>query len=153
LLSGKIRKFSKLRILLFIILLVTLLCECYERIWDTGTTFLIRGEVFDKNTDNALSGVKIIFIDTGFDEEKSKILYSKEIGESTISGQINIEYFYEWGGHDGTLSKYKPKMTYEIMLAKPGFENKRYTFKAPEDARKGTVSVLLGKIYIQPLAD
>ena len=143
---------DEMKIKIIVFSLVILISGCSGMIWDTATYFVIKGEAFDESTKYSLNRVKVIFIDTGFDQGRSEIPNSKEIGESDEYGKINIEFGYLWGGQDITwFLKYKPKMTYDIILTKKGYKSKRFNFEAQNKARGGKANAFLGKVFLDPL--
>jgi hypothetical protein len=76
------------------------------------------------------------FIDKGFDIYRSNIENSMEIGKSDDHGVINTKFEYFWG-YDKSWFHKDPSMTFEILVTKQGFKEKRLFFKAADLERSG----------------
>ena len=113
--------------MVLLLLLSFLSCGCVLRHVDGVTTFYFVGKVFDYETNLAIEGVTVFFVDTGFDYVRSNSQKPIEITKSNTKGVIKHEYGYWWGSDEGIMVA-KPKMTLSVILMKDRYKEKRINF-------------------------
>ena len=85
------------------------------------TTFAIEGCVYDMASKVPLEQVIVYFVDTGYDDQRSKKDHRLPIGISDENGEIKARLNYFWG-YDDAFFLLKPKKTFDIVLSKAFYE-------------------------------
>ena len=101
--------------------------SCTVRHVDLITTFAIEGCVYDVESKAPLDDVMVYFIDTGYDDRRSKIDHRLAIVRSDEHGEIKARLNYFWG-YDDAFFLSKPKKTFEIVLSKAFYEPVSFHF-------------------------
>src|SRR5258708_131642 len=125
----------------FFIFSISFLCLGCTQTMDHYTRFLIRGEVFDAEQKTPLKGVRINFIDTGYDYVRSEKGSSLEIGTSGPRGLVFLNFDYFWGSVNNFWTE-KPSRTFELQIVFKGRKSDRLKFK------ESNLKVLDGKIVV-----
>jgi hypothetical protein len=116
-------------------LIATFFMGCVAKV-DCLSAFRVSGSMFNQESSTPLEDVKVYFIDKGLDTYRSKVENSIEIGKSDSHGAINTEFEYFWG-YDKSWFHKEPPLSFEILVTKQGFKEKRLFFKAFELERSG----------------
>jgi len=136
------------KLVLISLLIAIYLIGCVTKV-DCLSEFKVSGNIISKKTSLPMEGAKVYFIDKGFDNHRSKIENSREIGETDASGTINDNFEYFWG-YDSSMFHKEPLMTFEILVLKQGFKEKRFFFKTKELERSGnSILIPLGVIHLE----
>ena len=137
---------KKLFYILFFILLSILACRAKHV--DSVTIFAIQGRVFDSLSKVPLENVQVYFIDTGYDDVRSKKVHRLQIGQSDINGKIEARLNYYWGRK--TSAFYSPaKKTFAIALSKASYKNRYFHFTESQlEGEKFTYFVKLEDVYM-----
>lgn len=139
-------KMKKPFYILFFILFSIL--ACMAKHVDSITIFAIQGRVFDSISKVPLENVQVYFIDTGYDDVRSKKVHRLEIGQSDLNGKIEARLNYYWGRKLSIFHSY-PKKTFAIALAKASYETRYFHFKESQlEGEKFTYFVKLEDVYM-----
>jgi hypothetical protein len=135
---------------LIIASIIIALCmwSCTVRYVKSITTFAIDGRVYDRQSKAPLENVIVYFVDTGYDDERSKKDHRLAIGQSDENGEIKARLNYFWG-YDDAFFLSDPKKTFEIVLTKASY--KPVSFRFTESQLKGdkyTYFVELQDVYM-----
>ena len=103
---------------------------------DCLSEFKVSGSIFNQESATPLEGAKVYFIDKGFDTYRSKVENSMVIGKSDSHGAINTKFEYFWGYNKSWFHR-EPSMSFEILVTKQGYKERRLFFKASELERFG----------------
>ena len=115
------------------------------------TTFAVEGCVYDKELKTPLEQVEVYFVDTGYDDRRSKKNHRIPIGISDANGEINARLNYFWGHDEGFLLS-KPKKTFDIVLSKLFYRSVSYTFsEAQLNGAKYMYIVELKDVFMSPI--
>ncbi|UCG08475.1 MAG: hypothetical protein JSV83_07460 [Desulfobacterales bacterium] len=115
------------------------------------TILAIEGRVFDKASKVPLENVRAYFIDTGYDDKRSKQAHRFEIGQSDANGKIQVRLNYYWERKESIFHSY-PKKTFAIMLAKASYQTRYFHFKESQlEGEKFTYFVQLKDVYLETL--
>jgi hypothetical protein len=128
----KKRAMQKQIIALMIISLCILSCTVNKV--NSITTFAIEGHVYDKASKAPLEHVIVYFVDTGYDDKRSKKDHRLPIGKSDENGEIKARLNYFWG-YDDAFFISNPKKTFDIVLSKKFY--KTVSFHFTESQLKG----------------
>lgn len=113
---------------------------------DSVTTFAIEGRVFDRVSKVPLENVQVYFIDTGYDDVRSKKVHRLKIGQSAANGNIQARLNYYWG-RKASIFHAHPKKTFAIALSKVSYETRYFHFKESQlEGEKLTYFVKLGDV-------
>lgn len=138
-----------MRRLICLLIMFQFICGCAYKHLDYVGQFNITGRVHENISKIPLDEVKIFFVDTGFDQRRSKQRASYEIGEST-QGQIDLKFDYSWGVNIGLLTSMPPE-TFIIQLLKAGYKSKQFNIKVSDLDTKGhIIFVPLREVYLDP---
>lgn len=132
--------------------ILLLLFSCVRQ-KDYICTFHVYGQVVDANNNTGIDKVNILFVDRGFDEERSTNPKNGtyEIGFTKDGGYFDVVHNY-WWGYGERILKPGPKKKFEIWFKKPGYKDKYVTYeynKLPNT--RNTVEVNIGKIRLETL--
>ena len=142
-------KFYKIWSLTSLIIFFTI-SGCAVKYIHSVTIFEIQGQVFDKESDFPLENVKVTFIDTGYDDVRSKKSFPVEIGQSDSNGLIKARFNYLWA-HKDFIFYGPPKETFEIVLSKQLYEPRRFNFDESKLESEGFMfEVNLEEVYMVP---
>ena len=132
-------------ILLFVLLGIL---ACMAKYVDSITIFAIQGRVFDSISKVPLENVQVYFIDTGYDDVRSKKVHRLEIGQSDLNGKIEARLNYYWGRKTSAFHS-PPKKTFAIALSKASYKNRYFHFKESQlEGEKFTYFVKLEDVYM-----
>ncbi len=92
------------------------------------TTFAIEGRVYDMASKLPLEHVIVYFVDTGYDDKRSKKDHRLPIGESDENGEITARLNYFWG-YDDAFFLLNPKKTFAIVFSKASYQPVSFHFK------------------------
>jgi hypothetical protein len=127
--------------------------SCTLRHVDSITTFAIEGRVYDRESKAPLEHVIVYFIDTGYDDRRSKKDHRLAIGESDENGEIKARLNYFWR-YDDAIFLSKPKKTFDIVLSKDSHETVSLHFEQSQLAgEKYTYFVKLEDVYMLPISE
>lgn len=121
-----------MKIRLIISLFITLgILACASKPIHSVTIFVIEGRVYDRESNFPLNHVSVYFIDTGYDEVRSKKATPIEIGLSDSRGKIDLRFNYLWDTQKSAF--YEPAIkTFDIVLSCEAYETKKFHFKESE---------------------
>ena len=121
---------------------------CMAKHVDSVTIFAIQGRVFDSISKVPLENVRVFFIDTGYDDVRSKKAHRLEIGQSDLNGKIEARLNYYWG-HKTSVFHSLPKQTFAIAFSKASYETRYFHFKESQlEGEKLTYFVDLEDVYM-----
>ena len=90
-------------------------------------------------------------MDRGYDYVRSKEQHSLSIGISESNGNIDNSLEYWWGWNECWLCP-SPSETFEILLNKQGYKERRVYFKASDlEIYDGKIIVPLGSVYLEKI--
>lgn len=139
--------FMKLNLIIsvFISLAVS---ACATQHMDAVTILHIEGRVLDQASNFPLEDVIVYFIDTGFDDILSKKQKPVKITSSNSRGKIAARFNYFWGRRVSAFDT-GPKATFDIVLSKESYVEKRLPLKQSELQTDGvTFLVNLEDVYL-----
>ena len=138
-----------MKIKLIIAVLVSLcVLTCTKQYKDSVTILHVQGRVLDQASNFPLEDVEVYFIDTGYDDVLSKHQKPVKIGQSNSRGKIIVHFNYWWGRKTSAFDN-KPKATFDILLSKEPYVEKRFRFKESELKTDGlTFLVNLEDVYL-----
>lgn len=129
------------------------LLACASKPIRSVTIFVIEGRVYDKESNFPLNQVKVSFIDTGYDEVRSKKATPIEIGSSDSRGKIGLRFNYLWSRKEYSLSR-AAEETFAIVLSREAYGTKTLHFKESELKTDGlTFLVNLENVYLTRAKD
>jgi hypothetical protein len=133
----------------YILLFISLgILACMAKHVGSVTIFAIEGRVFDSISKVPLENVQVYFIDTGYDDVRSKEAHRLEIGQSNLNGEIEARLNYYWGHKASPFHSY-PKKTFAITLSKASYETRYFHFKESQlEGEKLTYFVKLEDVYM-----
>jgi hypothetical protein len=133
----------------FIVFLISLaILACMAKHVNSVTIFAIQGRVFDSISEVPLENVQVYFIDTGYDDVRSRKVHRLEIGQSDLNGKIEIRLNYYWGRKTSVFRSLPPK-TFAIVLSKASYKNRYFHFKESQlEGEKLTYFVRLKDVYM-----
>ena len=115
---------------------------------DSVTIFAIQGRVFDSISKVPLENVQVFFIDTGYDDLRSKKAHRLKIWQSDLNGKIEARLNYYWGRKTSVFYSH-PKKTFAIALSKASYETRYFHFKESQlEGEKLTYFVKLEDVYM-----
>ena len=115
---------------------------------DAVTILYIEGRVLDQASNFPLEDVIVYFIDTGYDDILSKNQKPLEIARSNSRGKIAARFNYWWGRKVSAFDP-GPKATFDIVLSRESYVEKRLQFKQSELQTDGvTFLVNLEDVYL-----
>lgn len=121
---------------------------CATQHMDAVTILHIEGRVLDQASNFPLEDVMVYFIDTGYDDILSKRQKPVKIARSNSRGIIAARLNY-WWGHKTSAFGNGPKATFDIVLSRESYVEKRLHFKQSELKTDGvTFLVNLEDIYL-----
>ena len=124
------------------------LMGCVAKV-DCLSEFKLSGNVNKQDSSIPLEGAKVYFIDQGFDTHRSKVENRMEIGKTDDHGVINAKFEYFWG-YDKSWFHKEPPMTFEILVTKQGFKERKLFFKAADLKRsEDHIQVPLGVLQLE----
>jgi hypothetical protein len=103
-------------------------CACATHHMDAVTILHIEGRVLDQASNFPLEDVIVYFIDTGYDDILSKKQLAVEVTRSNPRGKVAARFNYWWGRKTSAFDA-GPKATFEIVLSREDYEEKRLKFK------------------------
>jgi hypothetical protein len=128
------------------------LLACLAKHVDSVTIFAIQGRVFDSISKVPLENVRVYFIDTGYDDVRSKKVHRLEIGQSDLNGKIEVRINYYWG-RKASIFHSHPKKTFAIALSKASYETRYFHFKESQlEGEKLTYFVKLEDVHMDRAA-
>lgn len=137
----------KIRLIIALLFNVGVL-SCASKPFHSVTIFFIEARVYDKESNFPLNRVKVSFIDTGYDEVRSKKAVAVDIGRSDSRGKIALRFNYLWGGKKSIFNSAHAK-TFEIVLSREAYATTRLSFKESELQTDGiTFLVNLKDVYL-----
>ena len=117
---------------LIIALLVSLcVVTCAKEYKDSITILHIEGRVLDQASNFPLEAVDVYFIDTGYDEVLSQRQEPIKVGQSDARGKITARVNYWWGRKTSVFDD-QPGATFDILLTREAYVDKRIPFKESE---------------------
>jgi hypothetical protein len=133
----------------YILLFISLsILACMAKYVDSVTIFAFEGRVFDSISKVPLENVQVYFIDTGYDDVRSKKAHRLEIGQSDLNGKIEARLNYYWRRTESPFHSY-PKKTFAIALSKASYETRYFHFKESQlEGEKLTYFVKLEDVYM-----
>ena len=121
---------------------------CATQHMDAVTILHIEGRVLDQTSNFPLEDVIVYFIDTGFDDILSKKQKPVKIARSDSRGKIAARFNYLWGRKVSAFDT-GPKATFDIVLSRESYVEKRLQFKQSELQTDGvTFLVNLEDVYL-----
>jgi hypothetical protein len=112
------------------------------------TTFAIEGRVYDMASKLPLEHVIVYFVDTGYDDKRSKKVHRLPIGKSDENGEIKARLNYFWG-YDDAFFLLNPKKTFDIVLSKASHKPVRIHFTESQlKGEKNMYFVELEDVYL-----
>jgi hypothetical protein len=121
---------------------------CATQHMDAVTILHIEGRVLDQASNFPLEDVIVYFIDTGFDDILSKKQKPVKITSSNSRGKIAARFNYFWGRRVSAFDT-GPKATFDIVLSKESYVEKRLPLKQSELQTDGvTFLVNLKDVYL-----
>lgn len=123
-------------------------CACATQHMDAVTILHIEGRVLDQASNFPLEDVIIYFIDTGYDDILSKKQMRVKVTHSNSRGKVAARFNYWWGRKTSAFDA-GPKATFEIVLSREDYVEKRLQFKQSELQTDGvTFFVNLEDVYL-----
>ena len=104
---------------------------CATRPIHSVTIFAIQGQVFDRESNFPLAMVDVYFIDTGYDDNRSRNPTPIKVAQSDSKGKIEARLNYVWSRKKSPISNL-PKATFDIILSRDRYQTRRYQFKESE---------------------
>jgi hypothetical protein len=104
---------------------------CATHHMDAVTILHIEGRVLDQASNFPIEDVIVYFIDTGYDDILSKKQKPFEITRSNSRGKVTARFNYWWGRKVSALDA-GPKATFDIVLSRESYVEKRLQFKQSE---------------------
>jgi len=95
------------------------------------TIFAIQGRVIDRESNFPLEKVDVYFIDTGYDDNRSRQPIPIKVTQSDERGKIEARLNYPWGRKTSGFSP-PPRETFDIVLSRERYQTKRLHFKQSE---------------------
>ena len=112
------------------------------------TIFSIQGRVLDKESNFPLEKVDVFFIDTGYDDTRSKQRTPIKVAQTNSRGKIQARLNYLWIRRETAFSD-PPKATLDIVLSKDLYKTKIFHFKESELKTDGvTFLINLEDVYM-----
>ena len=116
---------------------------------DYLATFNVRGTIVRDDDSTALSGVKIVFVDTGFDSIRSHKGNQIQLCLSDDHGRVDHDFEYFWGYNKGLMIE-KPSQSFDIFIQCDGFEDEKICYNAVDLQRiNGKIIVSLGEVRMK----
>ncbi len=113
------------------VLLILGVVACATQHKDSVTILQIEGRVLDQVSNFPLEDVIVYFIDTGYDDILSKRQKPVKITQSNSRGKITARFNYWWGRKTSVFAN-PPKATFDIVLSRESYADKRLHFKESE---------------------
>ncbi len=149
-LQNEMKSVRKLIILLSVLFCLSI-SGCTYKKSAVISTFFITGIVYDQHTKLPIKDCEVSFIDTGYDESKSKEQQKTLFGKSNESGKIDINTNYPWGYTTGPFHTTQGDETFSLEFVKEGYASQKWDFNGKELKEDcTTVEVNLGEIFLQP---
>lgn len=121
---------------------------CATQHMDAVTILHIEGRVLDRASNFPLEGVIVYFIDTGYDDILSKKQKPFKMTRSNSRGKISVRFNYWWSRKVSAFDT-GPKATFDIVLSRESYVEKRLQFKQSELQTDGvTFLVNLEDVYL-----
>ncbi|MBW2436610.1 MAG: hypothetical protein JRF29_04980 [Deltaproteobacteria bacterium] len=117
----------KIKLIISVLLSLSVVA-CAKQYKDSVTILHVQGRVLDQASNFPLEDVDVYFIDTGYDDILSKRQEPVKIGQSDSRGKIIAHFNYWWGRKTSAFDN-KPKATFDILLSKEAYLEKRFQFK------------------------
>ena len=117
--------------LIISVFLSLMVAACATQHMDAVTILHIEGRVLDQASNFPLEDVIVYFIDTGYDDILSKKQKPLEIARSNSRGKIAARFNYWWGRKVSSFDP-GPKATFDIVLSRESYVEKRLQFKQSE---------------------
>ena len=95
------------------------------------TIFAIQGRVFDEQSNFPLEKVDVYFIDTGYDDNRSKQQTPIKVTQSDSRGKIVARLNYPWGRIKSAFN-HPLRATFDIVLSRELYQTRRFHFKESE---------------------
>lgn len=115
---------------------------------DSVTILAIEGRVFDSRSKTPLENVQVYFIDTGYDDVRSRKVHRLRIGQSAADGSIRARLNYFWG-REASILHVHPKKTFAIALSKASYQTRYFHFEESQlEGEKLTYFVKLEDVYM-----
>jgi hypothetical protein len=140
--------FMKLHLVISVFLsLIVTACATTQHM-DAVTILYIEGRVLDQTSHFPLEDVIVYFIDTGYDDILSKKQKPLKIARSNSRGKIAARFNYWWGRKVSAFDT-GPKATFDIVLSREAYAQKRLRFKQSDLQTDGvTFLVNLEDVYL-----
>lgn len=137
----------KISLIIFVLISLSIVACATQQI-DAVTIFAIEGRVLDQASNFPLQDVNVYFIDTGYDDTLSKQQTPVKIARSNARGKIAARLNYWWGKKMSVFDN-RPKATFDIVLSREAYAEKRFHFKESELQTDGvTFLVNLEDVYL-----
>ena len=116
---------------------------CYRHL-DYLTEFHIQGTVVDKRSGEPLGNVEIMFIDTGFDDARSRNQVPESVGTTDRLGNFDLSFDYAWAVNEG-LFKRKPAKTCTLEFLRESYRTTRLDLRESDFSHDGKTSHIMLK--------
>ncbi len=104
---------------------------CATRPIHSVTILVIQGRVFDKQSNFPLEKTDVYFIDTGYDDKRSRQPTPIKVAQSDSKGKIEARFNYLWE-RKKSVSNNRPGATFDIVLSRDRYQTRRFHFKETE---------------------
>jgi hypothetical protein len=104
---------------------------CATRPIYSVTIFAIQGRVIDKQSNFPLEKVDVYFIDTGYDDNRSRQPTPIQVAQSDARGKIEARLNYLWARRKSGFNNL-PEATFDIVLSRELYQTRRFHFKESE---------------------
>lgn len=104
---------------------------CATRPIYSVTIFTIQGRVIDQESNFPLEKVNVYFIDTGYDDNRSRQPTPIKVAQSDERGKIEARLNYPWARKASGVS-HPLRATFDIVLSRERYQTKRLHFKQSE---------------------
>jgi hypothetical protein len=140
-----------MKIKLLFLIMVIVFSSCYAHL-DKIIYFKISADLYEANTNKPINNVECVFVDTGYDEIRSKKGINTPVGSSDNYGKINKELTILWGITQGLFFE-KPKRTFDIQFVNSKYKLYKISFQESnlQEDNNGFYLVNVGKIFLEPI--
>lgn len=108
----------------------------------------VEGQLIEGQSGAAVQGVKVFFIDTGFNPAPPKERRSGQIGQSDERGKLDLKYGYMWGA-DSSIFQVMPAQTFILEFKHPVYQSLSLPLRATDFPTEGNkVQVNLGIVKL-----
>jgi hypothetical protein len=104
---------------------------CATRPMVSVTIFAIQGRVFDQESNFPLEKVDVYFIDTGYDDNRSRNPTPIKVAQSDSKGKIEARLNYLWSRKKSAFNNL-PRATFDVVLSRDLYQTKRFQFEESE---------------------